>query len=259
MIIDFHTHFGIAHNTKYTKGTIDLLLNSVPNIKKILCSSLSGIFDRETAEQELSYVIENKKVIGVYWLNPYLPKWEIYANKFCEEHNIYCIKLSPTANIYSPTEKFLEPVWKFCSKTKKFIVIHTDEFRSNPLQFAGLVKYFSDVKVVLYHLDNTLPNIRLAQLYSNVYLETSFCEKTVDLVSLRMAYELIGADRLLFGTDFPIGFNRITKQYIKQNYADLKILYKKILKKDASKVLFYNAENLLKKYDLQRNVVKKQK
>ncbi len=250
MIIDFHTHFGIAHNTRYTKGTIDLLLNSVPNIKRILCSSLSGIFDREIAEKELACIIKNKKVVGAYWLNPYLPKWEVYANRFCNENKIFCIKLSPTANIYTPTEKFLEPVWKFCSKTKKFIVIHTDEFRSNPLQFAGLVKYFPNVKVVLYHLDNTLPNIRLAQLYPNVYLETSFCERTADLISLRMAYELIGADRLLFGTDFPIGFNKITKQHIKQNYTDLEILYKKILKKEAPKVLFDNATKILNDYKL---------
>ena len=244
-IFDFHIHCGIAHNTKYSaKQTADLFKNK--NLQGFLCSSLSGIFDRKTAEKDLKALLKkDSRIKAAYWVNPYLPKWQLYADDFCRKNNIAAIKLSPSANIYIPDENFMRPVFDFCAQTKKFIVIHTDAQRGNPLAYGGLIKQYPKVPVVLYHLSAGLINIHLARTYKNVFLETSFCERSAGLIPLKTAYKLLGDERLLFGTDYPLCGGHTNGAF----YDDLIKIYSSVLTAGSLEKVFYsNAKNLLKDY-----------
>lgn len=242
-IFDFHTHFGIAHNRKYLpKQVLSLFENK--NLQGILCSSLSGIFDRETAEKELSFLLKrNQNIFGAYWVNPYLPNWQNFCDVFCKENKINCIKLSPTANIYQPTEKFMASVFDYCLQTNKIIVIHTDDYRSNPLQYVNLIKQYPQVKIVLYHLNTGLANLQVADMCENVFLETSFCERIMGLTTLKVAYKLLGPSRLVFGTDYPI----VSVGKKEDFYGEFIKIYTRVFKaRDLDKVLYKNAFDLLK-------------
>jgi len=252
---DFHTHCGYAHNTYHSPTDLKRLVSVTPRMKGCLCSSLSGIFDYKTGEEDLRQSCQTRGVIGAYWVNPYLPQWQDNVIRFCKGRQIPCIKLSPTANIYEPTYKMLGPVWQFCEKRHKFIVIHTDPYRSNPVQLIPLLEKFPQVPVVLYHLSTGIENIHIAKLFPQVYLETSFGEKIADCMGIKMALDVIGEDRLLFGTDFPIGWKSVGKSYVALHYKQLiKMYLMHVCKGDitqAQKILYKNARQLLSEYGVQ--------
>lgn len=241
-IFDFHTHTGIAHNTVHLPEEI-LSLFKGSNVKGVLCSSLSGIFDRKTAENDISALLaKDERIAGAYWLNPYLPGWQNYLDSFFGINKISFIKLSPTANIYEPDCDFLHPVFDYCSQTGKHIVIHTDEYRSNPLKYALLIRQYPKVNIVLCHLNASVINIQVAAEYENVFLETSFCEKIMGLASLKMAYKVLGSERLLFGTDYPVCCPYGTENFSYDIFLDI---YASVLKpRDLEKIMCRNAENL---------------
>ncbi|MGN0025232.1 MAG: amidohydrolase family protein [Candidatus Avelusimicrobium sp.] len=253
-IFDFHIHCGYAHNTYYSPNELKSFVLVTPEMKGCLCSSLSGIFDYRIGEEDLRQICQTTSIIGAYWVNPYLPQWQDNVVRLCKENQIPCIKLSPTANIYEPTYEMLEPVWQFCQKQHKFIVIHTDEYRSNPVKLIPLLEKFPKVPVVLYHLNTGLENIHIAKLFPQVYLETSFGEKIMDCMGIKMALDVIGENRLLFGTDFPIGWKSINKAYVSHYYKQLIQIYLTHICKgnraQAQKILYYNAQQLLSKYHI---------
>ena len=211
-VFDFHVHCGWTHNMYHNPNDLKNLLQVCPQIKGCLCSSLSGIFDYATGRDDLFQALDISNVVGCFWVNPYLPKWadkikhDCFNKQFLSS-KIPCIELSPTANQYEPTEKFLKPVWQFCQDNEKFIVIHTDSNRNRPDKLIPLLEKFPDVAVVLCYLGTGPINICIAKLFRQVYLETSFDQQTLDFSSLKHALDILGPDRLLFGSNYPLVFS----------------------------------------------------
>ena len=137
----------------------------------------------------------------------------------------------------------MHPVFDYCSQTGRHIVIHTDEHRSNPLKYALLIRQYPKVNIVLCHLNASVINIQVAAEYENVFLETSFCEKIMGLASLKMAYKVLGSERLLFGTDYPVCCQHGTENFSYDIFLDI---YASVLKpRDLEKIMCRNAENLI--------------
>ncbi len=74
---------------------------------------------------------------------------------------------------------------------------------SQPFQVMEQARRFPEALFVIGHFGKImfLDAVRSAELCPNVYLETSGAQ----VADLQFALEHIGADRILFGTDLPIG------------------------------------------------------
>lgn len=265
-VFDFHVHCGWKHNTYHNPNDMKDILQSRVEVRACLCSSLSGIFDYKTGENELQEVCQLDKVIGSYWVNPYLPHWQDNVINFNSKIKTPCIELSPTLNLYEPTAEFLKPVWEFCNNSednkKRFIIIHIDSYHSQPYKLIPLLENFPNVRVVLRNKHIGSEDISIAGLFEQVYLETQIDPKTLDFVAIKQPLDILGPNKLLFSSA-EFTSNLLTNAKVKscgptynrfllRKYSELiGIFCKDICKNDsgiAKKILYENAKQLLKQY-----------
>lgn len=257
MIIDFHGHCGIQHNTNYKIPEIINYLNDSP-VKIMVISSLSSIVSNDYAARELSELNKNPLFIPTFWVNPYYKEWQKDLESFQFFKKIKGIKLHPTANIYEPTKKLLNPVFEYCRKKHIFITIHTDTYRSSPSKITELIIDYPDVNVILLHMDDPINSIFLAKRFSNVYLETSWVErKWKNLAPLKIALDAIDNNKIFFGSDFPFEFplhNHKSSIGTSRNYEEIIDTYLELLPGEISKqILYSNAKSFLKLYQFHIN------
>ena len=251
-IIDFHVHCGIQHNTVYLVDAVSHFL-SASAIQKAVVSSLSSIVAPELGENELLQLVADPQFVLTHWVNPYLPDWKSRLDNLMEKAAIKGIKLHPTANIYEPTRQFLDPVFRYCRQKKLFITYHTDTFRSSPIKLTELLLDYPDVEVVLLHMDDPINSIFLAKRLPNVYLETSWIErKWMHLGPVRIALDSVDNSKILFGSDFPYGFDlgSAPKENISpRTYQDIMSYYIELLPKNsAGDILYGNSRRFLERY-----------
>ena len=145
----------------------------------------------------------------------------------------------------------LKPVMAVCREKGLPVLIHTNEpighkypgkTPNTIIQIYNLIKQFPDNKIVLAHwgggifLYNLLKK-EVKENLKNVYFDTAASPFLFDPEIYRIAIALAGADRILFGSDFPLlkperYFNEIKGTGLENE--------------DIEKILGINAETLLK-------------
>lgn len=114
------------------------------------------------------------------------------------------VKFHPWLQSFPANSAFLSPVLELCSARRVPVIFHTGTPPySQPFQVAEQARRFPDAPLILGHFGKImfLDAVRSAELYPNVYLETSGAQ----VCDLGYALERIDASRILFGTDLPIG------------------------------------------------------
>ncbi len=101
----------------------------------------------------------------------------------------------------------MEPVLSMlAARAGKLLLMHCTATRySDPAPVIDLAGRYPSVPVILAHLGRTAPPELVIELIrerraGNVYVDTSAMR---DPAMVRKAIEAIGADRILFGSDFP--------------------------------------------------------
>jgi len=133
------------------------------------------------------------------------------------------LKFHLEAQAFYPNDKEMWPIYEFCEDKNLPIVFHSGrnidhlEQYSEPKFFQEVLTEFPKLTVVLAHLGNCFwdQTKALAAEFSNVYFDTAIAisgmvpsneqtkeqclsdEEAVDMI------ETIGADRIMFGSDFP--------------------------------------------------------
>ena len=142
------------------------------------------------------------------------------------------IKLHPTLQNMSLDDPRTEAAVKVFGETNLPIVTHVGEnpyyteekshFLTNPMNSqAHLVfefcKKFSDYKIICAHC-GSMPEMFFEGVkgLDNVYTDTTMCSAA----SMRKAVELLGADKLLFGSDVPFGSFKYSVAELKKAFAD---------------------------------------
>lgn len=114
--------------------------------------------------------------------------------------------------------KHLEPVMEICQKKNRPVLIHTNEPVGHlypgktPLTLAQvyrLVRKFSQNRLVLAHWGGgifffNLLKKEVRETLQNVYFDTAASPFLYDAQIYRIAIQLVGAQRILFGSDFPL-------------------------------------------------------
>lgn len=127
------------------------------------------------------------------------------------------------------------------------LIVHA-QFKNKIKQVEQLIKYAPNLKIILAHMgrghlytgEQVIENAIGLKKYPNVFVDTS----TVgDIRSIINVCEILGYERVLFGSDHPFGCN-IFKDGYRYRY-DIDRLEQTLLPDQRDKVFFENAINIL--------------
>jgi predicted TIM-barrel fold metal-dependent hydrolase len=119
-------------------------------------------------------------------------------------------------------EDYFRPVLELARSEKLPIMLHTGDFSyTAPAMMAGMIRDFPDVAFILAHMGSLAfvqDAIEVAAAFSNTYLETSGMTSPA---MLRRAVSEVGADRILFGSDYPFWHPAVERARIEGAKLDL--------------------------------------
>ena len=151
------------------------------------------------------------KFLGWIFVNPRGKKNQIEEfEKYKNEKGFIGVKAHPFWHHFAPVE--LAPVAQRLAKTGKPLLIHAGFGEEG--NFEALLKKVPDLKLILAHAGfpqyaDTWKKIKPLE---NVYMDLSQTSYTSESAT-RKTVEILGADRLFFGTDGPYGFHGSDHQY----------------------------------------------
>ena len=129
------------------------------------------------------------------------------------------------------------------------LIVHA-KFKSKVKQIEEILKYAPNLTIILAHMgrghlytgEQVVENAIGLKKYSNVYVDTS----TVgDIQAIVNCVEILGIDRVVYGSDFPFG-----KEFLEGDYdysEDISLLQQAFTPEQAEKIFSSNIENILKR------------
>lgn len=215
--IDAHGHLGEIGGWANVKIDLNGLISQMDKYeieKTILCATDST---------------ENKRVLDAYkkYSNRIIPLF--YGNpmegaKRLEECEVYLrdkdfkgIKLQPLKHAYVADSEIVDPYMKLAEKYNVPVFIHSGHAPySLPWSIALVAERFPNVKVVMIHMGHGHgvyidAALKMARRFSNIYLEMSGMPMSS---KIKEAYETVGKDRIMFGTDTPFHHPSVEMQKV---------------------------------------------
>lgn len=121
-----------------------------------------------------------------------------------EELGLVGLKFHPWIQAFPCNDASLKPVYEQASRYRLPVLFHTGTPPyAQPAQVAEWADAYPDVQFIIGHFGKLvwLDAVRAAMKHPNVYLETSGAQVS----DIEIAVELLGEERIVFGTDLPIG------------------------------------------------------
>ena len=151
------------------------------------------------------------KFLGWIFVNPKGKKDQVAEfEKYKDMSGFIGVKAHPFWHHFEPVE--LAPVAERLAKIGKPLLIHVGFGEEG--NFEALLKKVPNLKLILAHagFPNYADTWEKVKNLKNVYLDLSQTSYTSEKAT-RKAVDIIGADRLFFGTDGPYGFHGADHQY----------------------------------------------
>jgi uncharacterized protein len=208
-----------------------------------LISSVPG----DEASVAAAVALHPGRFYGYFMLDPLQPDALARVKAAAENPNLHCMCLFPAMHTYSIADGRLVPLLEIASDTGLAVFVHCgaisvgvrkklglpsqfDMRYSNPLDLHPVALHFPQIRFIVPHFGAGLfrEALMLADMCPNVFLDTSSSNRWMNYedLTLRTVFEraiaVLGAERLLFGTDssfFPRGWNSaIFEQQVKALY-----------------------------------------
>lgn len=210
MVIDMHAHLWESEAEKCKADIVNVC--SQFNVSKVMVSSLGGYYPDEAEIHRLNKLTydfmkeEPGTIEGYCYLNPRHSN-SLYTLKRCiEDYGMCGVKLWVATFCDDP---LVNPIVEQCIEYKIPILIHAfhkavDQLRYESLgeNVARLAKRYPESKLIMAHLGaNGLRELRPIKNLRNVW--TDFSGSICRCDGLVYAKKMVGADRLLFGSDMP--------------------------------------------------------
>ncbi|MBV9761723.1 MAG: amidohydrolase [Acidobacteriaceae bacterium] len=176
-----------------------------------------------------------QRFYGYFMLDPLQPDAVDRLKAAAENPSLHCMCLFPAMHTFSIADPRLAPLLEIASDCGLAVFVHCgaisvgvrqrlalpsqfDMRFSNPLELHPVALHFPRIRFIVPHFGAGLfrEALMLADLCSNVWLDTSSTNRWMQYEDLdlravfRRALELLGPERLLFGTDssfFPRGWH----------------------------------------------------
>jgi predicted TIM-barrel fold metal-dependent hydrolase len=202
-IFDIHVHVGnYDYQYNLTPTYLQELCRYLP-IERFVCAPVSW---EESINEHLINSFHNPSVIFDtaplfwLWLSPVRIKALEILNSDQIPDNYVGIKLHPAADHYDVSYDILRPVFLAAERWKVPVAIHTGNEGCNPISIANSIPDTHTQPVILFHSRPVKEAIDAAKSRSCIYMESSFCEPD----EFSSSFNMIGADRIIFGSDFPL-------------------------------------------------------
>ncbi|UCD58790.1 MAG: amidohydrolase family protein [Candidatus Hydrogenedentota bacterium] len=169
-----------------------------------------------SSAEVLSRAEGDNRLIPFASVDPYDPR-RTEKLRNCVKSGCRGLKLHPLIQDFHPAgqecfetvEEFGQyglPVFFHCGEIPYYLPESESESYGAPGNYVKIFAAFPGVKFVMGHMGmfEAREAIEIAQVFENVYLDTSFQPIRV----VRRAVERVGGDRIVFGTDWPFGGQR---------------------------------------------------
>jgi len=225
VVIDFHTHIGTPFPALAAKYfgievgevfTVEDLVKTLDKFKIDMAVtfpllSLPGTDFVKGWMPLNEYVSKSQKkypdrIIGFCWLNPKFVDKAIRDLKRCiRELGLKGVKLGPRYDGYFANDPRIDPFYEEVSKLKIPIIYHCGPTGVNSIvSICNVADKFPELKIIIGHMGVWWEQLTeagwLLKKYENVYLETS---GSLSHIMIEKAVELVGPERVMFGTDTP--------------------------------------------------------
>ncbi|MEX2541238.1 MAG: amidohydrolase family protein [Trueperaceae bacterium] len=209
-ILDAHTHVGSAASTWSFSDhdyTAEELVDHMDRCGVTAAVLMGGgrpdtlpLMNERCREAVSAYP---HRFFGFVRVHPYLPAWEAELELYVMEHGFRGIKLHPTQDAYEILDFRVDRVMERAAAWKLPVMVHSGTIPyAMPGQIADLAARHPDVTVIMAHagsLELYQHAIPSAQRVSNLILEFSMLIPS----AARRAIDAIGADRVLYGSNWP--------------------------------------------------------
>lgn len=205
--IDAHAHIGNFGGWAGVEGTPEVLLHFMEEYeieKTVLCAK------DHTGNEEVLKVWEQypDKFLPLVYVNPLEGEEECRRKiaYYVGENGFKGIKMNPLRHAFVADDLAVDPVMEEAADRGIPVFIHSGHPPySLPWSIALLAERHPDVKTVMIHMGHGHgvyidAALKMAKRYPNLYLEMSGMPMGV---KIRQAYEEVGEERIMFGTDFP--------------------------------------------------------
>lgn len=238
--IDAHAHighFGGWANVSIHADQLIEQMNTYEIEKTILCSV------DHTDNEQVVLAMEKypDRFLGNVFTNPYEGEKAVEKIKYyVTKKNFTGIKLHPLQHAYVADDEMLNPIMETAQALHLPVFIHCGHPPySLPWSIGFLAERFPDVAVIMIHMGHGHgvyidASLKMAKRFSNLYLEMSGMPMNS---KIKQAYDEIGKDRIMFGTDAPFHHPTIEMQ---------KVITSGLTKKEMEDVFYYNAAKLMK-------------
>ncbi|MAE67604.1 MAG: hypothetical protein CMJ18_25390 [Phycisphaeraceae bacterium] len=255
--IDIHAHTGgwagyTPEQTMLMNAGADVLVRRARacGIVQTVASSLDAFdpspdvsVDVDAANAALRDDAERHEDLLYYTvITPKLPGWEQQADRMIDHPKCAGVKLHPRWNYWS-VEEHGDRLFAFLGERKLLTLTHTGNEGNEPHRFIPFANRYPGVRLILAHIGHSEDGGHSHQIEAvrqstqgNVWTDTSSIKSMIARL-IERAVEVLGADRVVFGTDSPLYF--AASQKARVAYAD-------ICDEDKRRVLYENAAQLLK-------------
>lgn len=211
-IIDAHAHIGYIGGWANVGITEEGLIKQMDdyNIEKtVLCC--------EDNDLTLRVMKRNPgRIVGCVYVNPLNQKTVDSMEEYIDK-GLTAVKLNPLRHAYCADAESLDIIMEKAQKKGTPVCIHSGHPPySLPWQIGLLAERHPQVKIMMIHMGHghgvyVDAALKMARKYPNIYLEMSGMPMPS---KIREAYETVGRERIMFGTDTPFHHPTVEMQKV---------------------------------------------
>ena len=212
--IDAHAHIGDFGGWAKVANTTDTLLADMDHYeieKTIVCTG-----DNMTAKQARDRYPD--RFLPLYYANPHNGAQDVEdLYHYVRQEGFLGVKLNPLRHAYVADDELLDPLMMAAAELALPVFIHCGHPPySLPWSIALLAERFPMVPVVMIHMGHGHgvyidASLKMARRYANLYLEMSGMPMQS---KIKEAYDTVGPNRIMFGTDAPFHHPSIEIQQV---------------------------------------------
>lgn len=248
LIVDAHCHIGPPYVPAQLPATgPEEIIRTIDanGIDMAAISQLTKDYKDDIRQVAAAVRKYPNRIIGFAHIDPYSPEACAEIDRAVRDLGIKGIKLHPALDGFAIHDEIVYPVMERAQDLKVPVLTHAGWagigggcVYAQPLDVLYLAELYPDASVIMAHMgqaDNYWPSaIKAAKKADNIILDVStFCIPHV----IEKAVRDIGAERVIFGSDFPWTFQSLELQ---------KIRLLKINEKEKEMILGQNALRILR-------------